>query len=116
MDEYWKKYLLTREIVEVAKGSFKRRNPPEIKGSGYVVKTLEAALWSFYHSDSFKEGCLKAVNLGDDSDTTGAIYGQIAGTFYGLNSIPKSWREKIAHRNLIESMAEKIFRFSNLNL
>ena len=53
------------EIHEIAKGSFKYRQPPEIKGTGYVVKSLEAALWAFEHSSSFREGCLLAVNLGD---------------------------------------------------
>jgi ADP-ribosylglycohydrolase len=62
-------------------GSFKYRQPPEIQGSGYVVKSLEAALWAFYKSKTFDEGCLLAVNLGDDADTTGAVYGQLAGAF-----------------------------------
>jgi ADP-ribosylglycohydrolase len=91
-------------------GSFKRRQPPEIKGSGYAVRSLEAALWAFYRSDSFKDGCLLAVNLGDDADTTGAVYGQLAGAYYGENGIPVSWRSKLAQRNLIESFAERLFQ------
>jgi ADP-ribosyl-[dinitrogen reductase] hydrolase len=55
---------------------------------GFVVRALEAALWAFHHSDSFREGALRAVNLGDDADATGAIYGQLAGTYYGVNAIP----------------------------
>jgi ADP-ribosylglycohydrolase len=113
---YWKKFPLSKEINEIANGSFKQRNPPEICGSGYVVKSLEAALWAFYNSNSFEEGCLKAVNLGDDADTTGAVYGQLAGVFYGYDLIPKKWREKIAHHELIESMAEKIFLLSKNHL
>jgi ADP-ribosyl-[dinitrogen reductase] hydrolase len=54
----------------------------------FVVRALEAALWAFHHSDSFREGALRAVNLGDDADATGAIYGQLAGTYYGVNAIP----------------------------
>jgi len=107
---YWKKYPLTATIDEIASGSFKKRNPPDICGSGYVVKSLEAALWAFHNSASFMEGCLKAVNLGDDADTTGAVYGQLAGAHYGLELIPKSWREKIARRVQIESMAEEIYQ------
>ena len=61
------------EIAEVADGSFRRKQPPEIVGSGYVVKTLEAALWAFYDAQDFREAVLKAVNLGDDADTTGAV-------------------------------------------
>ncbi len=85
---------LTDEIAEVAKGSFKNKEPPLIEGSGYVVRSLEAVLWAFNKTDSFKEGCLKAVNLGDDADTTGAVYGQIAGAYYGLDAIPSLWRKQ----------------------
>lgn len=106
---YWENHPLVEEIDEIAKGSFKHRQPPEIKGTGYVVKSLEAALWAFYHSNSFAEGCLLAVNLGDDADTTGAVYGQLAGAFYGETGIPETWREKIAKRDLIISMAKQIF-------
>lgn len=96
-------------IAAIAGGSFKKRNPPTIKGSGYVVQSLEAALWAFYNSSSFEEGCLKAVNLGDDADTTGAVYGQLAGAFYGAVAIPEGWRKKIAMRRLIEGYAGKLF-------
>jgi len=96
------------EIEEVAEGSFKRREPPEITGAGYVVRTIEAALWAFYSSDSFEEGLLKVVNLGDDADTTGAVYGQLAGCFYGLAGIPAEWTDRIALRGEILAMAERL--------
>lgn len=81
----------------MALGSFKHREPPEeVKGSGYVVRSLKAALWAFYNSDSFREGALLAVNLGDDADTTGALYGQTAGAYYGEGDIPKPWRCKFS--------------------
>jgi ADP-ribosyl-[dinitrogen reductase] hydrolase len=107
---YWERHPLAPEIDEIAAGSFKRRQPPEIKGAGYVVKSLEAALWAFYHGDSFREGCLLAVNLGDDADTTGAVYGQIAGAYYGEGAIPADWRAKLALRKTIESLAEAIWK------
>jgi ADP-ribosyl-[dinitrogen reductase] hydrolase len=103
---YWQTNCLCPEIGEIAKGSFKRLNPPKIEGSGYVVKCLEAALWAFYNSESFPEGCLLAVNLGDDADTTGAVYGQIAGAYYGEDGIPEEWRRKVAHSELIKSFAD----------
>lgn len=106
---YWKENRLHSEVDEVASGSFKRKEPPEIKGTGYVVQSMEAALWAFYNSDSFEEGCLMAVNLGDDADTTAAVYGQLAGAFYGEGAIPERWLAKLAHRNLIEDYAEKLF-------
>ena len=109
---YWRKNPLIAEIDEIASGSFKRRNPPEIRGSGYVVESLEAALWALWHGQSFREGCLLAVNLGDDADTTGAVYGQLAGAVYGDEEIPLSWKMKLSHYNLICALAEKIFSLS----
>lgn len=110
--EYWQKHPLVPEIAEIAAGSFKTRQPPEIQGTGYVVKSLEAALWAFYHSQSFEQGCLLAVNLGDDADTTGAIYGQIAGAFYGELGIPERWREQLVDADLIISFGDRLFEFA----
>ncbi len=96
---------LAPKIAAVAGGSFLEKEPPAIRGTGYVVDALEAALWAFARSESFEEGALLAVNLGDDADTTGAIYGQLAGAFYGASGIPERWRAKLALRELIESLA-----------
>ena len=104
----WQASDLAPEIYAIAAGSFKRREPPAIKGSGYVVAALEAALWAFYKSQTFAEGCLLAVNLGDDADTTGAIYGQLAGAYYGIEGIPAHWLAKLAQRGLIEEFAVKL--------
>ncbi len=106
---YWQDHPLAPEIAAIAAGSFKTRNPPQIRGTGYVVNSLEAALWAFYFSTTFRDGCLLAVNLGDDADTTGAIYGQLAGAFYGEENIPLGWREKIVLRNGILSLAQQLF-------
>lgn len=111
--DYWEHTFLVPEIDEIAGGSFKERNPPDIKGTGNVVKTLEAALWAFYHSQDYREGCLMAANLGNDADTTAAVYGQLAGAYYGERGIPSSWREKLAKRELIESMADKLYELAN---
>ncbi len=105
----WRKTPLAPEVAAVAAGSFKRRDPPDIRGTGYVVASLEAALWAFHRSGSFEEGALLAVNLGDDADTTGAVYGQLAGVFYGEGAIPEAWRARLAHRELIESLADRLF-------
>ncbi|HEX3013222.1 MAG TPA: ADP-ribosylglycohydrolase family protein, partial [Methanobacterium sp.] len=105
---YWNTYELASEIDEIACGSFKYKNPPEIAGRGYVVKSLEAVLWAFYNSDNFGEGALMAVNLGDDADTTGAVYGQIAGAYYGENGIPAGWKDKLADYDLIRSFADRL--------
>ena len=95
-------------IAEIAEGSFKQRKPPEIRGTGYVVKSLEAALWAFNSSDDFRTGCLLAINLGDDADTTGAVYGQLAGAYYGIQAIPEQWRKKLARGELIAGLAKKL--------
>jgi len=108
----WDKNPLAREIDEVAAGSFKEKEPPEIEGSGYVVRCLEAALLAFHRSGSFREGCLLAVNLGDDADTTAAVYGQLAGAYYGLEAIPEGWRSKLALCDLIQSLADKLYQLS----
>jgi ADP-ribosylglycohydrolase len=107
---FWEKHFLVPEIDEVAKGSFKRLYPPEVKGSGYVVQSLEAALWAFYSSTSFAEGCLLAANLGDDSDTTAAIYGQLAGAYYGRNGIPEAWLNKLWMYELLEQTADRLLQ------
>jgi ADP-ribosyl-[dinitrogen reductase] hydrolase len=106
----WSSQPLCAAIAEIAEGSFKRKKPPEIRGTGYVVKSLEAALWAFHASDDFRTGCLLAVNLGDDADTTGAVYGQLAGAFYGFEAIPESWRTKLAHKDLIIELAIKLMK------
>jgi ADP-ribosyl-[dinitrogen reductase] hydrolase len=75
------------------------------------VESLEAALWAFSRSDSFREGALLAVNLGDDADTTGAIYGQLAGAFYGEEAIPPAWKAKLAKRELITDSADRLIDY-----
>ena len=109
VESYFDENPLNPEVDEVACGSFKYRDPPEIRGRGYVVKSLEAALWAFYNCDNFTEGVLMAVNLGEDADTTGAIYGQIAGAYYGESGIPQKWRDNLAKFDLIDSFIEKFF-------
>lgn len=74
----------------------------EIKSSGYVVDTLEASLWSILTTNSYKEAVLKAINLGDDTDTIGAITGGLAGVLYGFDNIPQDWIDKIRNKEEIE--------------
>lgn len=105
---YWQAHPLCPEIEAIARGSFKHKEPPAIKGSGYVVDSLEAALWAFGKGIDFREGALLAVNLGDDADTTGAVYGQIAGAFYGYGGIPQKWRDIVAESALILRLADAL--------
>ena len=89
------------------------KNLPElpmskIASSGYVVDTLRASLWCFLTTDNYKDAVLKAVNLGDDTDTTACVTGAIAGLYYGLEEIPEEWLEKLARRELFEEIAKKM--------
>jgi ADP-ribosyl-[dinitrogen reductase] hydrolase len=111
--QYWQRRVLSPTIADIANGSFKQKEPPEILGSGFVVRSLEAALWAFHRSDSFRDGALRAVNLGNDADTTGAIYGQLAGAYYGVNATPSDWMERLALRELISEKAEALFDLSS---
>jgi ADP-ribosylglycohydrolase len=104
----WEQHPLHPEIAEIAAGSFKHKQPPAIIGSGFVVKSLEAALWAFYTTSTFRDGVLRAVNLGDDADTTAAVYGQLAGAYYGVAGIPEEWLRQIHSRDLIEGLADRL--------
>jgi ADP-ribosyl-[dinitrogen reductase] hydrolase len=105
----WDEHPLAPEIDRVAAGSFRHQEPPHIAGTGYVVQSLEAALWAFHKSDSFQEGALLAANLGNDADTTAAVYGQLAGAYYGEAGIPGAWRERLAKRELLEEHADRLY-------
>ena len=111
----WNTDPLDPKIAEIASGSFKHKQPPQISGTGYVADCLESALWAFYNSDTFEQGCLMAVNLGNDADTTGAVYGQIAGAYYGMdgaNGIPGHWQEKIFQRQSIIQFADNLLQMA----
>ena len=115
VDGLWEPSPLARKVDEIAAGSFKRKEPPGIRGTGYVVDTLEAVLWAFHRTDNFREGALKVVNLGDDADTTGAIYGQIAGAYYGVEAIPTEWRDRLTMRAEIQQMADGLYDTARLS-
>jgi len=95
-------------IQEISQGSFRKKEPPAIQGSGWVVKSLEASLWAFHDASSFEEAVLRAVNLGDDADTTGAICGQLAGAYWGESGIPQSLRSGLARMDMIEGALKGI--------
>jgi ADP-ribosylglycohydrolase len=95
-------------IDEVVSGSYRERQPPEIRGEGWVVRSLEAALWAFHDAPDAETALLRAVNLGDDADTTGAVAGQFAGAFWGASGLPERWRESVARRDLIDDVARRL--------
>lgn len=79
-----------------------------IQSSGYVIHTLEAALWCLFNTSSYAEAVLQAVNLGDDTDTTAAVTGGLAGIYYGLENIPAEWLSQIARKAVIEELAARL--------
>lgn len=98
------------KVLALAKGTYSGKRESEIRGSGYVVESLEAALWCFLYTDTYEGAVLKAANLGDDADTTAAIVGQLAGAYYGISAIPAHWLAQLAMREEIEDLAIKLFK------
>lgn len=103
--------LTSPEIAAIAAGAYRDKTIDDISGSGYVVHGLEAAVWCFWRTRSFEDAILQAANLGDDADTTAAICGQLAGAYYGADGIPQRWRERLAEKELIGALAEKLHAF-----
>jgi ADP-ribosyl-[dinitrogen reductase] hydrolase len=95
-------------VARLAAGSFLDKRTEEIAGTGYCVASLEAALWCFSRGYDFQSTVLAAANLGDDADTTAAIAGQLAGAYYGVQSIPPAWLERLHLRSAIESYAQRL--------
>ena len=96
------------KIVAIARGAYEKKPETAIQGSGYVVASLEAALWCFMKTDSYEAAILRAANLGDDADTTAAVCGQVAGAHYGVAQIPAGWLGKLALRPEITKLADKL--------
>ncbi|MBB4769997.1 MULTISPECIES: ADP-ribosylglycohydrolase family protein [Xanthomonas] len=80
-----------------------------IRGTGYVVDALSAALWCFATTDTFADAVLRAANLGDDADTTAAICGQLAGAFHGIDGIPAAWRARVQDADAIVELADRLY-------
>lgn len=93
-------------IRAIAQGDYQHKSSHEIIGSGYVVQSLEAALWCFLTTDTYKDAILTATNLGDDADTTAAICGQVAGAYYGRSNIPKHWLDQLTMCAEITQLAD----------
>ena len=96
------------KIEAIARGMYLEKPAAEIRGSGYVVESLEAALWCFAQTETFEDAILMAANLGDDADTTAAVCGQVAGACYGVSNIPSHWLERLALNAEITQLADKL--------
>jgi ADP-ribosyl-[dinitrogen reductase] hydrolase len=102
----------SRQVVAIARGEYRDKPESALRGSGYVVESLEAALWAFATTESFADAILRSANLGDDADTTAAICGQVAGAYYGEIGIPAPWLEKLAMRETITGLADQLYALS----
>lgn len=102
--------IASKRLRQIALGDYRDKAEKEVRGTGYVVDSLEAALWCFWTTDSFETAILRAANLGDDADTTAAICGQVAGAFYGESGIPSAWLGKLALREDIRILADRLRR------
>ncbi len=98
------KRILNGQIAEVLENL--------ISSSGYVIDSIEASIWSFLNTESFEKAVLKAINLGGDTDTNGAITGGLAGIYYGFESIPPIWIRKLARNGDVLSITEKFYNHS----
>jgi ADP-ribosylglycohydrolase len=106
--DFWEWGELHPAVDAVARGSWRAKEPPQIRGTGYSVDALEAALWAVGGADDFRGAVLRAANLGDDADTTAAIAGQIAGARWGFSGIPAEWRERIVAAERIATIAGRL--------
>lgn len=97
-------------VTAIARGSYRNKEAADIRGSGYVVHSLEAAVWAFNRTHSFADAILMAANLGEDADTTAAVCGQLAGAYYGESGIPSHWLERLVFRSEITKLADQLRR------
>ena len=95
-------------IAEIVGGSWRGRARKDIRSSGYVVDTLEAAMWSVARTADFRNAVVLAANLADDADTVAAVTGQLAGAIYGLSGIPTDWLERIAWKDRLLDVAQRL--------
>lgn len=96
-------------IQAIARGDYCQKSSTAIQGTGYVVQSLEAALWCCWTTESYEQAILAAANLGDDADTTAAICGQVAGAHYGELGIPAHWLAQLAMREEITTLADRLY-------
>ena len=99
------------KVKNIADGKYKNKSQDQIKSGGYCIETLEAAVWAVYNSSSFSEAVLKAVNLGNDTDSVGAVAGQIAGAIYGFDNIPIEWVDKLFRKDYLLDIGEKLYEY-----
>jgi ADP-ribosylglycohydrolase len=114
--ELWLTASTRPEVLALFDGSYARRQPPEITGGGGILEALEAALWAFNGSETFREGALMAANLGRDSDVVAAVYGQVAGAYHGVSAIPGIWRNSLIKQEVVIDTADRLLTHALVTL
>ena len=112
--EHYSQLPYSREFVHfkrILSGNIHQVPEEKIQSGGYVIHTLEASIWCLLNSDTFTEAVLKAVNLGDDTDTTGIVTGGLAGIHYGIEAIPEEWVNAIVGKEDIEKLFNNFIYF-----
>lgn len=110
---YYTEDKIQSAFANIFSGKILSMPASSIKSSGYVIDTLEAVLWCIFHTTTYKDAVLTAVNLGDDTDTVGAITGGIAGIIYGLNAIPEEWISKLVNKMIVLNAASDLYKKCN---
>lgn len=100
----------SQRLRDIAAGGYRSAKRDQVRGTGYVVDSLEAALWCFHQHDTFAGAVLEAANLGDDADTTAAVVGQLAGAFYGVAGIPAAWLARVHRGDEIAALADGLLQ------
>jgi ADP-ribosyl-[dinitrogen reductase] hydrolase len=95
-------------VIKIQKGSYKQKKRDQLISNNNILNTIECALWAFYSTDTFEKGCIQAINLGNNSAAIGAIYGQLAGLYYGFSEIPQKWSSKVHKLSLFEELNVKL--------
>ena len=106
---FWRFGDLHPQVAAVAAGSWRGKDASQVRGTGFCVDALEAAIWAVEGAADYRDAILRAANLGDDADTTAAIAGQLAGARWGASGIPAEWRSKVVLRDRIEAIAGRLF-------
>jgi ADP-ribosylglycohydrolase len=114
--ELWMTASTRPEVLALYDGAYASRSPPEISGGGGILQALEAALWAFNRTETFREGALLAANLGLDSDVVAAAYGQVAGAYHGVSAIPGIWRNSLMKQEVIIDTADRLLTHALVTL
>ncbi len=114
--ELWRTPSTRPEVLALYDGAYEHRDPPEITGGGGILQALEAAMWAFHRSETFRDGVLLAANLGRDSDVVAATYGQVAGAYHGVSAIPGIWRNSLIKQEVLINSADRLLTHALVTL